>query len=437
MNGSEKLFSKSTLFLKRCGLSVLIIVTTGIEMGSPESSWSQTPAPPVITSSTPPSDVEIPEGFRGNPIGFFDDFSWKTFIALVWPALQGQRGVPDPKQTVGGSGPRVFETYKALYEMFHNDGSAPASWNDFDPADYNPCGVAVGWGDLTLGSFSKFSDLGQPGIGSLAGPLVAQNTTYVRFLTTFNMVEYKQIVSGEWSLRKKLPASITFDNGAIDTKSAWMDMSGASHPERYYTRTAWVLDPVTGETSRKKVGLVGLHIVVKTPSRPQWIWITFEQVDNVPPLQPDTTGAFGPGSSNFNDGTGTPMPGKNPHGLQRMLEAPTAAPFNVERLKPIHSSTKTTNAAYRVALHGTVWENHQLIATQWPRVPDSPTTPGTPPNTLPGTPPPKDITANSSGLQCQRPVLPLPNGPFFLRRPSIASVDKASTGFQPDAESLE
>jgi hypothetical protein len=390
---------KSDLFLGRRGLSVLIIMSVVFEMGSVEFSWGQTPPPPVITSSTPPSDVEIPQGFSGNPIAFFDDFSWKAFIAMVWPALQGQRGVPDPKQTVGGPGPRVFETYKALYEMFHSDGSAPASWNDFDPASYNPCDVAVGWGDLTLGSFSKFSDMGQAGFGSLVGPLVAQNTTYVRFLTTYNMVEYKQIVSGEWYVRAKLPtppASITFDNGAIDTKSAWMDMSGASHPERYYTRTAWVLDPVTGECSQKKVGLVGLHMVVKTPSRPQWIWSTFEQVDNVPPLQPDTTGAFGSGTSNFNDGTGAPMPQKNPYPLQRVLEAPTAAPFNVERLKPIHPSTKTTNAAYRAALHGTVWENYQLVATQWPIVPNSPSTPGTPPNTFPGTPAPNDSTAFSN-----------------------------------------
>ena len=31
------------------------------------------------------------------------------------------------------------------------------------------------------------------------------------------------------------------------------------------------------------VALVGLHIAIKTASRPQWIWSTFEQVDNVPP----------------------------------------------------------------------------------------------------------------------------------------------------------
>jgi len=95
---------KSASLMTRCCIPVLIMVTAGIEMGFAESSWSQTPPPPVVTSSTPPSDVEIPEGFRGNPIAFFDDFSWKTFIALVWPALEGERGVPDPKQTVDGSG---------------------------------------------------------------------------------------------------------------------------------------------------------------------------------------------------------------------------------------------------------------------------------------------------------------------------------------------
>ena len=30
------------------------------------------------------------------------------------------------------------------------------------------------------------------------------------------------------------------------------------------------------------LGLVGLHIVHKTDSEPQWIWSTFEHVNNVP-----------------------------------------------------------------------------------------------------------------------------------------------------------
>lgn len=372
----------------------LILTLTGL---------SQSP-PPVINSPNVPADVAIPEGFSGNPISFFDDFSWKSFIALVWPAQVGQRGQPDTSRSVGGSGPRVFETYKALYEVFHNDGTAPSAWNAFEPAKYNPCDVAAKWGELTLGSFSKFSDLGQAGFGSLVGPLITQNGTYVRFLTSYNQVEFDQIVTGKWYLRSNLPASpasITFNNGAIDTKSAWMDMTGAKNPGRYYTRTAWVLDPVSGVSTQKTVGLVGLHIVVKTPSRPQWIWATFEQVDNVPPLESGMTGAFGPGTSNFNDGTGTPMPAKNPYPMDRVLQAPVPPPYNVTRgrILPngkvtnlIHASTVKANQAYRAALQGTVWANYQLVMTQWPLKPSSPATNGTPPNTFPGSPP-NDVTA--------------------------------------------
>src|SRR5208283_5128035 len=35
---------------------------------------------------------------------------------------------------------------------------------------------------------------------------------------------------------------------------------------------------------KRDVALVGLHIVVKTQYRPQWIWSSFEHVDNVPPI---------------------------------------------------------------------------------------------------------------------------------------------------------
>src|SRR5438270_2689566 len=70
------------------------------------------PPVPTITSSQVPSDVCVPQGFSGNPIQFFDDYSWRTFIAMVWPVAVGQRGQPDNSKTVAASGTRVFETYK-------------------------------------------------------------------------------------------------------------------------------------------------------------------------------------------------------------------------------------------------------------------------------------------------------------------------------------
>jgi len=356
------------------GVFLGILASTTITL----TAWGQAacPNPPVpsVSSSAVPADVCVPANFPGNPIAFFDDYSWKAFIALVWPALAGQRGTPDPNAKVGGSGPLVFETYKSLDEVFHNDGTAPSAWNSFDPPAENPCNIQTGFNDMVLAAFSKYSNLGQAGFGALVGPLIAQNRTYVRFMTGFDQTEFNQILSNNWYLRANLPAAgLTFNTGSLDVKSSWMEMTNVAHPERYYTRTAWVMDPANGKCSQKTVGLVGLHIVQKTPTRPQWIWSTFEQIDNVPP---------GSGM-NFNDGSGTPMPTANPYTVDP-LPLPTPKPYNVTRVRPIHDSTRKTNTAYQSLLANTPWRYYQLVMTQWPLVPNSPATFATPQNTFPG-----------------------------------------------------
>ena len=372
----SKLTRTGMLFL----LALLLITAPGGEAADAQTSCPNPPVPSV-TSSQVPSDVCVPADFSNNPIQFFDDYSWRAFIALVWPAANGQRGQPDSSKTVADPGPRVFETYKSVWEIFHNDGSAPGQWNTYDAAQFNACNANASFGDLVLGSFSKFSDLGQAGNGTLVGPLVAQNKTYVRYLTGFNEIEFNQIANGKVYLRAKLPMSGPFQNSALDVKSAWILMSGIPHPERYYTRNAIVLDPQSGQCSTQQVGLVGLHIVQKTPTRPQWIWSTFEQVDNVPPPAPGAPGTFG-----FNDGTATAMPQSNPYPINPLI-LPTPAPFNVQRLVPINGSTANTNNKYRTLLKGAgaVWQFYQLVMTQWPTpVPADPTKPGTPNFTFPG-----------------------------------------------------
>jgi len=339
------------------------------------------PAKPVVDISglQVPKDVCIPDGFGELPIEYFDDFSWKSFIALVWPVQNGQRGIPDPAKTVSDPGPKVFETYKAQFEIFHNDGSVPAPWGVYDSV--NPCRTAMQFGEVMLASFSKFADLGQAGFGDLVGPIVAQNRTYVRFSTGFDRIEFDQITQNTLYLRSELDkaTNLTFQNGAIDIKSAWIEMAGVPNPDRYYKRTAIVMDPVTGDCSPKTVGLVGLHIVQKTPSRPQWIWSSFEQIDNVPG-GPDTSGKF-----NLHDGTVTAMPISNPFPIDPLI-LPVPTPFNILRIKPIHASTQSTNAAYRAKLRAvnSVWQFYQLVVTQWPVPENSPANPGSPQFTFPG-----------------------------------------------------
>jgi hypothetical protein len=378
------------------GLShaVILVLLLLASAPGPALAQAQCPNPPPVTiSSELPSDVSIPADFpvTCNPIAFFDDFSWRSFIAMVWPVQQGQRGVPDPGQSIGPvSGPLVFETLKADWEVFQpsadgkNPPPAPSAWNSY--AGQNPCsqfGASnVGFGDMVLASFSKYGNLGEAGFGNLAGPLPTQYGTYTRYFTAFNQTEFQQILQQNLYLKSNLPASgVTFQPGALDIKAAWIDMTNVQNPERYYTRTAWLMIPFPTLTCTEiTVGLVGLHIVQKTPSRPQWIWSTFEQIDNVP-------GGASQGPFTYNNGTAQPAPitatTTNPNNFP-----PPASPtmVNVVRLTPINQSTASTNAQYQAALQakGGPWQYYQLVMTQWPKQASQPALPGTPPNTFPG-----------------------------------------------------
>jgi len=346
--------------------------------------------PPVTISATLPADVCIPADFspNSNPIAFFDDFSWRSFIPMVWPALAGKPGVPDTSKSVGDVGsPLVFETFKPDWDVFQPQGAPPAPWGQV--SSQNPCNQAnLKPGDLVLAAYSKFNNLGQAGFGTLAGALPAQNKTYTRYLTSFNQVEFDPILSQGLYLQQNLTSPLTFkpdaqQNNPIDVKSAWIDMTNVSHPNRYYTRQAWVMDVGTGTCSQMTVGLVGLHIVTKTPSRPQWIWSTFEQVDN---LNEQGAGAQSPFT--YNDGTATPMPASNPVPCCPPPATPPTV-YNVTRTFPIASSTQGTDSQYQQALAGKgtgVWQFYRLIMTQWPINPNS-TDPGTPKFTFPGTNP--------------------------------------------------
>jgi hypothetical protein len=405
------------------------------------------PPTPSISSSTLPTDVSNQVLQCDNGINFFDDFSWRSFVALIWPAANGQRGVPDTGQSnFPVNMPLVFETYKADWESFPPPGSpnpppAPSPWSSF-AGTANPCGASVnaGWGDLLLSSYSKFGNLGLADFGPFfVGPVIASGfaqspsqQSYLRYQASYNKTEHDQIVGNKWYLHSKL-GNVTFcSNGAtiggqqcpaensIDLKSAWMDMGSVPDNlrSRYYIKKAWVLDPASSPANpqciQRDMGLVGLHIVSKTPTRPQWIWSTFEQIDNVPPVvgaTPTTNTVF-----NLNDGKGAAMPGADPYCVPQPgnpnvvcpgtppppaampADASQATRFNVTRTQRIGTppmdggpdSTPATNSAYQkllaAAAPNSPWQYYQLVMTQWPAPGSKPSNPGTPNFTIPGSP---------------------------------------------------
>jgi hypothetical protein len=179
--------------------------------------------------------------------------------------------------------------------------------------------------------------------------------------------------------------------GSIAVKAAWRLLTAADPPAvraRYYVvENANVVD--VGKTlaagrvvcSKSDIALVGLHIVIRTRFRPQGIWSTFEQVDNVPPVgkgdarEPDARQAGLPYSyfdaskprlglwPRFGSPDTLPVSLRNPPKM-----VPT--PMQVVRRYPIHPSTVAMNRAYAAlpGVKGTVWEHYMLVANQWPTV---------------------------------------------------------------------
>ena len=266
-----------------------------------------------------PDRIEDAPSTRADPYPTFDNFAWRAFIALNWPSLvdAAHRGAPDRARTLGDPGPRVWETFKSRYELFEvgPDGQPvePSPWASYDGR--NPCGDGFDNREKTLASFTPYAEFNQPGftLGEFLNPLVAQNRTYTRYEIRLNEPEYDAIAAKGWSEGLNLPDEAhpaDLPIGSIAVKAAWRELTDADSPAvraRYYVvRDAEIVD--VGKSvaagrivcSKNDVALVGFHIMIKTRYRPQWLWSTFEHVDNVPPAgegdarEPDAKDAGAP-----------------------------------------------------------------------------------------------------------------------------------------------
>src|SRR5207237_6347480 len=150
------------------------------------------------------ADVNAPlPGVEPN-LPYFDDFSWREFIALTWPAstdinkrLTGMtysRGVPATHKNYGDvSGPLVFTTWKNDYELFLPNGDGPAPWDTFSSP--SPCGGSLQPYQIVLGSFNKYHGFNEASFGFDTGPLIDQTKTYTRYQTAMNQLEYNFILN--------------------------------------------------------------------------------------------------------------------------------------------------------------------------------------------------------------------------------------------------
>ena len=306
-----------------------------------------------------------------------DIFSWNEFIALNWPADPASCSPKQQKSIVdirsGDGTVVVWQTYMPSEKVFVDKGSSPAAWCSGTGLTAGPREVRhvakATPAAAKLGShFRAIAQPGQDVLEAAGGVLTDQGLKdgkggrWLRYERLMNYDEYQTIVGKGWwnaaglkGQKIVLPDSPT---GAIEIKSAWKVLTPAEiSSAKYFTTKATVYNTPDGAPSPGPnpvtLGLVGLHIIHKTKSAPNFFWSTFEHVDN------DTV-FFDP-KSNAAANTQTAKP---PFTELNSDGTPHNPSVQVKRTHPIDSAAPI-NTYYRQLLGNSVFANYKLISTQW------------------------------------------------------------------------
>ena len=299
-----------------------------------------------------------------------DTFSWNEFIAFNWPAKSDCTA--DTAKSIlsikrGNQGPVVWQTQMSSDDVFVAPTKTPAKWCDNDTVAAlfakkprvlaHPAKSAAS--EATLEGLA--ANISSPtGVKAVGGVVTDQGGRWLRYERLMNQLELNAIVTNNWYKLSVLNAqsSITLPTGSVEFKSAWKILTPAEiRAGRYYTTIATVYNtpdeaPSPG-ANPVTLGLVGLHIIQKTPQQPGFFWSTFEQVDNDRVF-------FNPhGSKIVNTQTA-----KKPYTELLPNGTPINAPVQITRVNKI-AADPGLNAYYQKLLAGSVFANYRLVSTQW------------------------------------------------------------------------
>ncbi|WP_298509237.1 hypothetical protein [uncultured Kordia sp.] len=317
-------------------------------------------------------------------------FAWQSFIALTWPSSPVEAGQPDRSKTVedwgkpGDLTPMALGTYKSAENIFTKH--KPTRWGsnldqimNTDPND--------NISHREVADFSKFDDdkevvneLFQASGGT--SWLTDQNGKLIWYEIKVNHTEFDYISTNELYNPVKQNAmaengGIWLPNGSIEIKAAWREIADADYEklkDRYKIITAWVPQKVVvksrdsvkmSDYKETKLGLVGLHIIQKTPTMPQFHWATFEHADLAPEKQIKESKIdwllYNPEKYNETPNQ-TPTVGKDPidqpvqvikeHEATVGLDAKVLNEFVHERIKELSPNS--------------VFKYYHLVDSQWP-----------------------------------------------------------------------
>ena len=348
----------------------------------------------------------------------FDLWSWQAFITLNWPV--NNQGKFAPKVTDTSFGPPKWTTWYESPEIFRQDGGVPAPCAkpngpqllslmreslpvarnlkafatppNFDKRKTRLLGNISAVGDISPATKAEEPQALEEITQAFTAPLIDQNGNYVfyeiqmdpnevGYICTYKLYNIEGQIAFTGGDPKKdadLPEGTDAKDGsgAWELKLAWRIMTKTDDQKRFLTTDA-IVPPTNGKCPDGStptdnqcpvtVGLVGMHIAHKSVSSPQWIWSTFEQVDNLsvdnvahPALKPSF---FDP---NCPICVPNQQPTQNADGTWS-----TSPPTQAWRAIPIPADKVALNDQATAALTkaGSVLRYYQLIDTQWPTDP--------------------------------------------------------------------
>ncbi len=354
----------------------------------------------LLTTGTPCQPQFVPPFNLDNLQHGFDYYSWLTFIALNAPE-DGQAPAP------GNNGDTQWEEWREVSDLMLPGGAEPGG---FDAPRVIPDACKGIDGERMLRVVRRpglnkagthpidvTSEVNQP---FDSGPLIDQNGNFVRYEILVNEPMYEYIVQNKLYSKagqNAFTGPVVFPEGnnttgtsgtmgAIMVKAAWKVLGAGDDPDKFHITEALAYNPpsenpkIPESCNKVTLGLVGWHAAHKTDDAPQWIWSTFEQVDNVP-TDADIKAGKLKSHYNFYDPTCKT-------GTCAALNEPPPRPWNpavqpfpngfksqISRVTSLTDETVTLNTSFQSILTNLVWLNYELVSTQWPTDATSPVDP--------------------------------------------------------------
>lgn len=292
-------------------------------------------------------------------------FAWDTFLAINTPAPDGT-GI-------------AWENYKEAYDIFLPNAQPPTAWGETTPGNQAVCdGVTTN--KKILRTTSKISPLITETNQAVGGVLIDKNQNLVHYEVYMNQPMFNYVLENQfYNALKQAGSQVNFPVGSMELKASWRILDPTKDDvSRYYTSKAIVYIPNSGDIknddcipdavkakiedcSEQIIGLVGLHVVYKTPSNPNFVWMTFEQNDNV---QTEATKKAGITPSFYDPSQAVSYCPDD----SRQCDCPEQEMTQVTRQNPIPDWALKANATYQTRLKArkSVWQHYQLIGVQWP-----------------------------------------------------------------------